>query len=297
MEVFRPIEAKWLVQAVAEAPFYSFYLGAPNIRGVAYLPNFAPRLGPRVVYRQVGETLTFSLPIPKIEVDRRGDSEANSFILNSYWRQFAYDLYYQHYQGFYSASPFTELSFRKPSRYPQMPDARVVNYGINAYWVLRPEKYSLKAAFDQNEFQMESGGSWILNPYYGHLRMFLGGRFVPGSDSSALPDLPNLSTANFDTTGLAVGYGYTYIKNHLFFSGQAAYGPGLQYQDIDQKDGGDRHVLSLAAKLNVNAAAGWNYPDHVTGAKLLVDSTWAKVLDTQVSATMVSLQAFWGKRF
>ena len=294
---FKSLDKSWLVEAVTELPFYSFYLGAPAVRGVAYLPNFAPRLGPRLVYRDLGMTLTFSLPIPRAEMVRRGDSKQRSIIVNGYWRSFAYDVYYQSYKGFYAANPFTELSLNKPSRYPQMPDAQVLNYGFNFYFVFNPESYSLKAAFDHKELQLRSGGSWMLTPFYNHLEMFLGGKFVPGSDPNAIPKLPNLASGRFDSGGVAGGYGYTYVRRSFFLSGQGAYGPGFQVQRIQRSDGHHVNATSLAAKLNVNVSGGWNYPDFVVGGKVLVDSTWARVLDTQMSSSLVSVQLFAGRRF
>lgn len=294
---FKSVDHKWLVESVLEFPFYSFYVGAPDVNGVAYLPNFMPRLGPRVIYKDYGALVTFSLPIPKEEVRRRGQSKEETFILNSYWRQNAYDLYYQRIRGFYVDSPFTELSLNKPDRYPQLPDTRVLNMGFNWYYVLNPEKYSLKAAFDQNEFQLSSGGSWVVHPFYTHFEMFLGDRFIPGSSSNMLSQLPNLASGRFDTIGLAAGYGYTYIHSSFFLSAQGVWGPALQVQRIRRSMGNDSEVLSFAAKLNVNGSAGWNRDEYVGGVKVLVDSLWAKILDTQLSSSLVSVQFFFGRRF
>jgi hypothetical protein len=294
---FKPVATDWLIEPVLEFPFYSFYLGAPAVKGVAYLPNFAPRLGPRVVYKDIGTIVTFSLPIPASERERRGDSKASSLIVNSYWRQNAFDLYYQRYRGFYISSPWTELSVHKPARFAQIPDAQVLNYGLNWYYVFSPGRYSLAAAYDQSEFQIKSGGSWMIHPFYNHLDMYLGSGFVAGSDPEAFPSLPNLAAGRFDTAGAGVGYGYLYVDGHFFTGIQGAYGPGVQIQRIERSDGDRSTVYSLAAKLNVNASAGWNYDQYVGGAKLLVDSVWARVQNTQVTSTLVSLQLFFGKRF
>lgn len=294
---FEPVKSKWLIQSVLEFPFYSFYLGAPAVKGMAYLPNFAPRLGPRVVYRDLGATLTFSLPIPPVEKERRGDSRTTNFVLNSYWRHIAYDLYYQSYRGFYMSSPWTELSVHKPARYAQLPDTQVLNYGVNGYVLFNSENYSLKAAFDQNEFQRKSGGSWMANPFYNHLEMFLGNGFVPGSDADNTPAFPNVASARFDTLGTAVGYGHTYVDGNYFATAQGALGPGIQYQRIQRADGDRSDVFSLALKLNVNLATGWNYPEYTGGMKVLVDSVWARVQNTQVTSSLVKVQFFFGKRF
>src|SRR5262249_37557971 len=155
----------WRVQGVLEFPIYSFYLGAPAVHGVAYVPNFAPRLGPRILYKDVGATLTLGLPIPDSEQRRRGDSSHTGLVLSSYWRQVAMDVFYHRFRGFYVASPFTELSLHKPERYPQLPDARATTWGVNFYYAVKPSSYSLKAAFELDEFQLKSGGSWIFNPF------------------------------------------------------------------------------------------------------------------------------------
>lgn len=295
--IFKDIEKPWTVQGVFELPFYSFYLGAPAIHGQAYVPNFAPRLGPRIGYKDFGGIVTFGLPIPASEKHRRGDSTYTNFILNSYWRQNAFDFYFQRFRGFYVSSPFTELSVHKPDVYPQLPDATVLNAGFNWYHVMSPNHYSLKAVFDLSEFQLKSGGSWIYNPYYTHLEMFLGNKFIPGSDVNALTQMPNLSSGRFDTLGCTVGYGYSYVELPFFATGQLAWGPGLQLQRFRRDDGDDHKVLNLAAKLNVNLATGWNHKDYVAGLKVLVDSLWARVQDTQVSSSLISIQLFAGTRF
>lgn len=294
---FKNVEHPWLVAGVFEFPFYWFYVGAPALRGSAYLPNFLPRLGVRAGYKDFGAQITLGLPIlSKSEQNRRGKSTQNGISINSYWRQNAFDLYFQRIKGFYVSDPFTETKASKPARYPQLPDTSVTNWGMNWYYVTRPDRYSLKAAFDQNEFQLQSGGSWIFNPFFNHLEMFIGSEFIPGTESS-VTSLPNLASGRFDTLGLAAGYGYTYINAHFFATAQAALGPGIQYQRIARGDGNDSDVMSLAGKLNVNLASGWNYPEYVGGLKVLVDSVYSRVVDTQVTSSLITIQFFFGQRF
>jgi hypothetical protein len=294
---FKNVEHPWLTAGVLEFPFYWFYLGAPAIKGSAYLPNFLPRLGARIGYKDMGAQLTLGLPVlGKSEQYRRGKSTQSGLTVNSYWRQNAFDLYFQRFTGFYVSDPFTETKASKPARYPQLPDTTVSNFGLNWYYVSNPARYSLKAAFDQNEFQLKSGGSWIFNPFYNHLEMFLGSVFIPGTGSS-VTSLPNLASGRFDTLGMALGYGYTYIHLHFFATAQGALGPGVQYQRIQRADGNESQVTSIAGKLNVNLASGWNYPEYVGGMKVLVDSLSAKVVDTQVTSSMITIQFFFGQRF
>ena len=296
-EIFEKFEGPFRVQGVLEAPFYSFYLGAPAIQGVAYVPSFAPRLGPRVLWKEVGITMTFALPIPEAERHRRGTSDMTEVLLNSYWRQNAIDIYYLRVKGFYVTSPFRELSVNKPERFPQLPEALVTSFGFNWYYVYNPERYSLKAAFDQSEFQTESGGSWLISPFYNHLEISLGTRFVPGIGDQSIQGIPELASGRMDTLGASGGYGYSYIDGRFFLSGLAAVGPGIQYQKIGRSNDKDVKNVSVAVKINVNASIGWNTQEYVGGMKFLLDSLSSNVSGTEIASNLVSGQIFFGARF
>lgn len=284
----------WSVQGVIDFPFYSFYLGAPAVNGVAYLPNFSPRIGPRILWNDIGTSLTVALPLPEAEVRRRGESSQAGLIINNYWHQNAADFYYQKFSGFYVSSPFTELKVNKPTVYPQLPDAKAETYGINWYYVFDPDAYSLRAAFDPTQFQLVSGGSWLLAPFYNHLEISLGSRLIPGTDPNGLSSLPNLAAGKFDTLGCGVGYGYNHVSGLFFATLQVASGPALQLQQIERADNNDSEVGSLAIKLNINAVAGWNFQRYVGGIKGLVDLLAARIEDTQLSSSVVGVQIFVG---
>ena len=286
-----------LVQGIAEFPFYNFYLGAPNIQGVGYWPSFAPRLGPRIMWKDLGVVFTFALPIPTVEQQRRGSSEATEIVLNSYWRRNAIDLYYYRIRGFYASSPWSELDFSQPARYPQLPDAVVSDYGANWYFVIDPDQFSLKAAFDQNEFQVKSGGSFLINPFYNHFEMSLGTVLIPGIGDDSLQSVPNLASAKLDSIGSSVGGGYSFIKGRFFATGLASVGPGLQIQQVQTAAGDFNTYYNLAIKINVNLAAGWNLKSYVGGVKFLLDSMNSWVENTEVASNIWSGQLFLGARF
>ena len=296
-EVFERFEGPFRVQGILEFPFYSFYLGSPNIKGVWYVPSFAPRLGPRILWKEIGVTATFALPIPEVEQHRRGTSAQTEVILNSYWRQNAVDLYFQRYRGFYVSSPFSNFDVHQPERYPQLPDALVTNYGFNWYYVFKPEAFSLKAAFDQSEFQLKSGGSWMISPFYNHFEMALGTRFIAGIGDTSILDVPNLASGRFDSAGGSLGYGYSYIAGRFFASLLTGLGPALQMQQVHLSDGNEATYYSLAVKINLNVAMGWNYKDYVGGVKLLLDSLSSRVDGTQLASNLWSGQVFLGARF
>ncbi|HMN69346.1 MAG TPA: DUF4421 family protein [Bdellovibrionales bacterium] len=280
---FKTVEKSWLTVGLLEFP---------------YVPNFQPRLGIKASYKDCGARVSLGVNLlSESEHARRGKSTQDGIALNTYWRQHAFDIYLQRFEGFYVSDPFTETKPSKPARFPQLPDTHVTNWGVNWYYATRPERYSLKAAFDQSEFQLKSGGSWIFNPFFNHLEVYLGSVFIPGSDPGSITELPNLASGRFDTLGLAAGYGYTYIRKAYFATAQGALGPGFQYQRIRRSDANDSEVSTAALKINMNLATGWNYPGHVAGMKVLVDSLYSRVLDTQITSSLITIQFFYGTRF
>lgn len=296
-DLFKPVAQPWSAQVVFELPTYNFYLGAPSVKGLSYQPNVAPQLGLQLLYKGLGTTLSFSMPIPEKEQERRGNSKKTNIIINSYWRENAVDLYYQKFRGFYVANPLTEINPDKPDRYPQLPDAEVVNYGFNWYHAMNPSRYSLKAAFSQSEFQIRSGGSFLYSPFYNRLEINLGNRLILGSDPGGIQAIPKLGAGQFHTLGWGFGYGYTYIRNYFFAGALVSLGPALQFQHIEREDAVTIDAISWALKGNMNLATGWNYDGYVFGIKGLLDSLYARVSGTDLWSSLARGQAFFGARF
>lgn len=287
---------EWTIQGIGRAPFYSFYLGSPKIDGVAFIPNFNPSLGAGISYK--GFSIEFTQPIdvlPSYEDARRGSSLKHEFIISSSWHQYAFDIYYQYYRGFYMSTPITSLGDGQPERYAQLPDTEVHNAGANLYYVTSPHQYSLNAAFSHDEFQTQSGGSYIINFFLNRLNMNPGNTFIPGTAPGAQTK-PKISSGLFYTLGPALGYGYTYVQNRFFATAQGLIGLGVQYQWVnDYLD--DYKRLNLALKLNANLALGVNEKKDLYGIQILLDSIYSQIESSQLASSLVSAQIFYGRRF
>lgn len=294
---FAPVAEVGLLRGLVEFPVYSFYLGSPDIYGVAYVPNFSPRVGAQLQWKDFGLTLTLALPIPKEEIDRRGQTDQFSFIFSRYWRQHGLDVYLQNYRGFYVASPLAEFRIHKPERNPQLPDAEITNVGLNYYQVQDSESYSLMAAFSQMEVQLHSGGSSLWTAFYNHLQMNRGQKFIKGTEPDSLQEAPKLESGVFETLGLGWGYGYTWVLSPIYLTVQGIAGAGAQYQKIDDEGQGIQGLTTAALKLNGNAAAGYNYKTYSFGGKILIDTLLSDVRGTQVYSTLLNGLLFFGGRF
>ena len=294
---FTSFSQRHLLLGLTEFSLYSLYLGAPDIRGSSYIPNFSPKVGLQYGYKNITVKAAFPIRQPSRENYRRGRSRETSYILSQHWRGFGFNVYYQSYQGLYAHRPLSDFSANRPDRFPQLPGAFVANAGINTYWVMSPDKYSLRAAFTQNEFQSLSGGSWLLNAYYNHLQLSTGDVFIPGTDPNSPNAPPDLSSGKFDTIGVGGGYGYAYVRGRFFAVGQAVGGLGVQYQRTKELTQENLETYAPALVLNANISAGVKTETQLGGARLLVHSISSRIVDVQVSSTLVSGQLFYGARF
>lgn len=284
------------VGLLIELPIYSFYLGAPDINGNAYVPNFEPRMGPQISWKGYGARMTFSLGLPSRERTRRGTSDQTNVLLNFYWRQYAINVYYQNFKGFYVASPYEELSGSKPDRYTQLPDAQSSHFGFNTYLSLNPGTFHFDSAFDENTASLKSGSDWIVAPFYRHWSISLGDEVIPGSSENSLQELPELSGGIFDTLGASFGYTRTWIYKETFLSILGTLGPGVQYQRFTD-DFVDASKFAMAGKLNGKFAAGFKSKSYLFGTRLILDTLYARVRGTDVYSSMAGMEFYVNRAF
>jgi hypothetical protein len=296
LDNFEIFPERWTAQIISDIPFYFFYLGAPRFDGLAFLPNSNPDLGVSLGYR--GWALRLTQPVKVLrdyEVQRRGSSSKQEFILGISWHQFAIDFNYQYYRGFYLDTPVSGVASEQPARYSQLPDTQVHSGGFNVYYVVQPEKYSIGAAFSHDEYQFKSGGSPLLNGYISYLNMNPGLAFIPGS-ASEVQQRPSITAGTFWSPGISGGYGYTYSYKRYYATVQGFAGIGPQFQQLEQA-AGSYNRLNLQLKLNGAFAVGLNRRYDFAGLQALLDSVYAEIENGQLASTLFSAVFFYGVRF
>ncbi len=296
MEKFKELIEPGTVKTFLELPLYSFYLGAPNVSGNAYLPNSALRLGTTFFWKSLAVGFGIALPIPKEEIDRRGNSDQLNFILSKYWRNYGVNAYYQSYRGFYLSNPISELDFHKPERFSQLPDSEAKNYGINFYKTLDDLSYSLKAGFAQKEMQTQSGGSYLISAFYNHLELDLGKKFIAGSTADTPQSAPSLQSVKLDTLGAGGGYGYTWVFEKFFMTAQGTMNLGIQNQVVKSNSVDDQRIAP-AAKANVQLSTGYHFENSVLGIQALGDTTFSSTKEVDIYSTILNGYLYYSYRF
>jgi len=290
------ITKNWTLGSFVDFPTYSFYFGAPDINGQAYVPNFSPRLGVRFKYQRLSMRTSYSLPLPDYEVRRRGYSEQTNYLANYYSDKFSLDMYYQYFKGFYLGSPVTELNIQKPERYSQLPEAHSRHWGINFYYEISDNKFNFISAFDKTNSTLEDGYAWVIIPFYRYWKISLGEQILKGSDSNALDVLPALRSGDFYTLGASIAYAKTWLYKKAYLSVLAGAGPALQKQSYIENNL-QKESTTYAGKANFNFSIGIKPEDYIIGSSLMLDSIYSKVANNDTYSALASIEFFLNRRF
>jgi len=245
---------------------YSFY------RKLTYQTNDNYNIGLGFNYKYIGLNLGFKLPFVNEDTKRYGKTkffDLQSFI---YLRKITIDLYCLSHRGYYLASRSMAHTPGPSNIFPQRPDLHVTNIGLNAQYIFNDRKFSLRAAFLQNEFQKRSAGSFMVGAGFHHITV--------RADSAIVPEEIRRSgyfgTSAFNRssiTSLAVngGYAHTFvIKTHYFITAALIGGVGVNYSTITttfKHETDDRLTLHLDAITRLSA--GYNSENYFMGAQYI----------------------------
>lgn len=122
-----------------------------------------------------------------------GRSKMTDFQIHRYGNNAIVDLYFQNYKGFYSEKKIGIVDHI-------LPDMRVTQIGAEYSYLLNGKQFSSKAAFDLNEIQKKSAGSWLLGggAYYSLIKGLQ-------SEENNGDQLENIQL------GINAGYVYSYV--------------------------------------------------------------------------------------
>ncbi len=185
---------------------------------LSYYPAVPIDIGLKINYRWLG----FRLGLSHISKDPTiyGKSKRFNLTLNIYGRWMITDLIVRKYTGFYVANPFYEESYlNNDAAFPQYGSMRHTFVNFNTMYIFNSEKYSVKAAFNQNEIQLKSSGSPLLGYYMAYHRFASDDISVPLKYQSDFPSATRFNQITNMIFGFQVGYGHTFIiKRNINFS-------------------------------------------------------------------------------
>lgn len=232
---------------------------------IQYLPNNPTNLGASVSIHNTVISVGYGYGLDFTRDKRLGKTESFDFQLHNYGRKFLFDIFVQQYKGFYVEEPEVVL----------YPDLEVIQYGVNAQYVFDGKRFSYKAAFDQNEIQRRSCGSFTVGGgvYYNKIK-----------NGSILHKNGVLKSFQISATG---GYAYTWVINrHWYVSGSGS--TGLSWSNESFRTIGHEDV-KIYPTFFTRVAAGYNHDRWSLGINFVGNFLFNAISDES------SVQTFSGK--
>ncbi|MFH1727033.1 MAG: DUF4421 family protein [Pseudomonadota bacterium] len=259
-------------------------------------PNSMFTLGIAGSYKGIGLSLEFNIPNSARDETLYGNTDYWDLQFHYFHRYFGVDLFYQTYSGFYLDNPADfDSSWEEGDAFTQNSTMHMFTTGANLYYI-HSEKFSIKAAYEQSERQMKSGGSFLLM-FSNHLLTISNPTsLIPENQQEYYGDEASFSGGSFFTSSLAPGYGHMFVHDILYFAPIAFLGGGVQFQKYDL-DSGRIQKIKGAFKFNPNFSLGLNGEKFFTGLTVLTNMNYITLEQADILSMSFYMKLYVGMRF
>lgn len=268
----RDLSDRPTIRVYGSHKFNSFAVQAvPDMKDLRYRPNEHFNLGVGISYKRL--TLNIGLPAPVVNDDNEElgrtrfiDAQANLYTV----RQVS-NLFLQRYEGYHITSHTKqELGWEQHTLYPYRGDVRQFNFGVSSLRIQNHERFSYRAAFNQDAWQLRSAGTWLYGGYITCYVVKADSSIVPSALSDAFRTTSSIREGTFADAGPMVGYAYAHVHHkHWFAVVSGAAGIGLSIQRLRVPAAEGERVISAAGPgwhLQGRAAIGYNGAKRYVGA-------------------------------
>lgn len=242
----------------------------PGSTDLRYRPNGRFNLGVGISYRRL--TLNIGLPAPFVnnDNDARGRTRFLDAQANLYTVRQASNLFLQIYRGYHITSYLpSQLGWQQPTSFPYRGDLRQFNIGISSLRIVQHERFSYRAAFNQDAWQLRSSGSWLLGGYATCYVLNADSSIVPARIAVDFQRNTAIRKGLFLDAGPMVGYAYTHVLHRRWFltlSGAGGAGISVQRLRVPVAEG-ERSLTEVGPGWHVQtrAAIGYNSAKRYVG--------------------------------
>jgi hypothetical protein len=205
-----------------------------KISKIVYCPNVNVRIGIAGFWKWFGLGLSIDNPFYKTDREAYGKTTTLDLRVNAYGRAVAGELFFQKYKGFYMVSPE-----RTDGTHYIIPDMQTLAVGLSGYWIYNSKRFSIRAAFIQNERQKKSAGSLVVRPSFLYYRISSDLGIIPPEivEIYHLPSESLIKIGTFYSIGLSPGYAYTLVFLKNFYLTAAVFpGVAAQFSSFSNQD-------------------------------------------------------------
>ncbi len=244
--------------------------GLRGSRAIVYRPNNKINFGLGASYRAL--TLNIGVGIPGVnkDQDKRGRTRYLDAQANLYTKRWATNLFLQGFRGYYiSSHTKAELGWVQDTELPTRPDVREYNFGVSTVHIFNNDRFSYRAAFNQDAWQRKSQGTLLAGGYLTYFRLRSDSSLVPMQLAPQFESGLHMRRGGFIDLGASGGYAYTLvIKEHIFLTGSLVLGGGLSAQRAATVVNGNERVKTTAGPgwhSQFRAGAGYNSARYYAG--------------------------------
>lgn len=223
-------------------------------------PNTNFNVGVGATYRGLAINIAFFIPAFNNDPEDYGHSDRFNATANFVKRKFNLTMFFELHRVYYQKIEEPRAFYKVP----ELPvnirnDMRSTTMGLSGTVTLNNKKMSFRAAFNQDEWQKKSAGSFLVGG-------FLTGTFVQ-ADSAIFPfEVPEISEDNqltglsFFDIGPQAGYAANVIlRKHWFFTASVVIGGGINYIDANYEGTApSRYDLKWGYRWQFRLGAGYN---------------------------------------
>lgn len=263
-----------------------------KISKIVYRPNVNLRIGIAGFWKWFGLGISVDNPFYKTDRDAYGKTTTLDLRVNAFGREMAGELFFQQYKGFYIGSPE-----KSDGSHYILPEMRTLSIGVAGYWIYNAKRFSIRAAFIQNERQKRSAGSLVVRPSFLYYSINSETGMIPAGIITEynLLLMNQVTKGTFYSIGLAPGYVYTQVFLKTF-SFTAALFPGVAAQVFSYSNEIETYSLTeINFQLSGRFAIGYNSEKWFLGAS--VQAGFNEVPDKLNNALFsydVAQFRFWG---
>ncbi len=261
-----------------------------------YIPFIQGVVGAGIRIKSVYVSYSMTLPISSINQVKYGKTNFYDLGLVIQTRVTGIEFYYQDYQGFYLIRPEKYYpGWTNTDAYPQKPNLRTVNAGINLSFVTN-HNFSPNAAFAQSERQKTSCGAFMIGVTERYTQLSNDSSIVPLPLQNDYPTLNKLRMGNYYSSILSLGMGYAFVHKKFSVTPVILVGSGLLAEDNHNTDGS---VVQIKVPIyaDVKMAIGYNANHFYTNLILNAEMNSLPLDETRLQVYHGSIEFGLGIRF
>ena len=199
-----------------------------NGNTIEYEPNSSLNLGFGFTYKWFGLNLAFNFPFINNDDDIFGKTKRFDLQTSIFSRKYVVDLFFQYYKGYYVANPtIIDPGWLPGDPYPIRSDIRSTSLGGTFNYIFKHNKFSYRAAFNFNERQKKSAGSFLAGGGVLIYNLLSDSGLVPKQLFPDSVEAINIDGVKINSLYGLGGYAHTFVIRNWYFTLSLGLGPGL----------------------------------------------------------------------